>query len=275
MAPNSLAIYTPEKQQEIVELMGFKGTQQHTALLFQLAEHYQLDPLTKEIALIPGKGPFIGVWGRLHIAHRSGMLDGLEMDDEEEDDRHYKVRCIVWRKDQQRPAAKVLGRVGRHEKKEWPFEIARARAVRAALGFSFSIHDAYDTQDEDDWAPAPDERLQASVTPPEPDEKPRRARKVSRTTGEVVDVEPATVVVGGHTLAQRLAMAAKEAGIDDDQTRWDVIRAATDGAAGRGQEVNEEQAPRVLEAFGGLAGGSVELRYEPDGTPRLFRVGKR
>lgn len=312
---NSLAIYTPERQREVLELMGLKGTPQQINLLFQLAEHYQLDPLIKEVTLIPGKGPFIGVWGRIHIAQRSGMLDGLEMDDEEEDDRHYKVRCVVWRKDQSHPAAKVVGRVGKHERKDWPFEIARARAVRAATGYAFSIHDAYDHDDDSDWVPAPDERLPGSAQPEEvtkPAAAPKRTRKVNKTTGEVIDVnpeptseptsgaaasgqsaeptptgspgpapaapdnEPATVVVGGHTLAQKLAMAARDAGIDDDTTRHDVIQAATrnpDGTsrAARGQDVTEEDAPRVSEAFAGLADGTVELRYGPTGQPRLVR----
>ena len=306
MTSSSLAVYTPERQREVVELMGFKGTPQHTALLFQLAEHYQLDPLTKEISLIPGKGPFIGVWGRIHIGQRSGMLDGFEADDEWETDAGlYCVRCIVWRKDMGHPAAKVIGRVNKTERKDWPWEIARARAVRAGFGYAFNIHDAYDTGDESDWVPAPDERIQASVVTSAPDEgrngettaAPKRARKVNKKTGEVIDVpgppeqttsgaeacspagpppsdtpEPPTVLVGGHTPAQKIAMAARNAAIDDDETRHDVIKAATGGAAKRGQEVQPDQYDRVISAFDGLADGTVELRYDPDGTPKLYKV---
>lgn len=310
MTTTTLEVYTPEKQRQVVELMGFKGTPQQTALLFQLAEHYQLDPLIKEVVLIPGKGPFIGVWGRIHIAQRSGMLDGLEMDDETEDDRHYKVRCVVWHKGQTHPAAKVIGRVGKHEKKDWPWEIARARAVRAALGFAFSIHDAYDHQEDEDWVPAPDERLdgdgtihQATVVGTEDTPAPaapKKTRRVNKKTGELVDVPPAseqpsgaqartpaapatpdtdppTVVVGGHTIAQRLAMAARDAGIDDDPTRHDVIRAASRSTYARGSDIPEEGydpdlVDRIFDAFTGLKTGGVELRYEPDGTPKLFKV---
>lgn len=318
MASNSLAVYTPEKQREIVELMGFKGSPQHTTLLFQLAEHYQLDPLIKEISLIPGKGPFIGVWGRIHIAQRSGMLDGFEADEETHEDGLYIVRCIVWRKDMGHPAAKVKGRVRDAEKKDWPWEIARARAVRAAFGYAFNIHDAYDQTDED-WGPPPDERLEATivaeaaeeVTPPAPAAAPKRTRRVNKKTGEVIDVtpnpaeptpgaadsgqaaestkgppgsapaapdtEPATVVVGGHTIAQKLAIAARTAGIDDDNTRHDVIRAASHGHYKRGTDIPEDgydpdTVDRIFEAFAGLADGTVELRYLPDGTPKLYRI---
>jgi hypothetical protein len=320
----TLEVYTPEKQRQVVELMGFKGTAAETTLLFQLAEHYQLDPLTKEISLIPGKGPFIGVWGRLHVAHRSGKLDGLEMDDEFESDKHYCCRVIVWRKDQGRPAAKVIGRVGKHERKDWPLEIARARGLRAALGFAFSIHDAYDQADEDDqWVNPPDERVDQNgtvitasvateeVTTSPPAAAPKRARKVNKTTGEVVDVpgptepksgagqpagagetsasvtptrpdpapdtEPPTVLVGGHTLAQKIAIAARDAGIDDDETRHDIIQAASRGTYQRGTDIPEngydpDLVDRIFAAFEGLKTGGIELRYDPDGTPKLYKV---
>jgi hypothetical protein len=337
MAGTTLELYTPEKQKEVLQLLGISGPSNHLQLLFQLGEKYQLDILTKEITLIPGKGPFIGVWGRLHIAHRSGKLDGLEMDDEWETDKHYCVRVIVWRKDMGRPAAKVIGRVGKHEgskdkngvwhAKEWPLEIARARGLRAGLGFAFSIHDSYDTDDEDanDWVAPPDERIDqngavvGTIIPAAPAQEevtttaqaaaaPKRTRRVNKKTGEVIDVpagppehtpgagepagtgetsasvtpsrpdpapdttEPATVLVGGHTPAQRIAMAARNAGIDDDPTRHDVVRAATNGAATRGQEVQADQYDRVIAAFDGLSDGTVELRYAPDGTPKLYNV---
>ncbi|MDQ1490559.1 MAG: hypothetical protein QOJ23_3073 [Actinomycetota bacterium] len=339
MAGTTLELYTPEKQKEVLQLLGISGPSNHLQLLFQLGEKYQLDILTKEITLIPGKGPFIGVWGRLHIAHRSGKLDGLEMDDEWETDKHYCVRVIVWRKDMGRPAAKVIGRVGKHEgskdkngvwhAKEWPLEIARARGLRAGLGFAFSIHDSYDTDDEDanDWVAPPDERIDqngavvGTIIPAAPAQEevtttaqaaaaPKRTRRVNKKTGEVIDVpagppehtpgagepagtgetsasvtpsrpdpapEPPTVVVGGHTLAQKIAMAAREAGIDDDQTRHDVISAASRGTYQRGSDIPEagydqDVVDRIFDAFAGLKTGAVDLRYEPDGTPKLFKV---
>jgi hypothetical protein len=67
-------------------------------------------------------------------------------------------------------------------------------------------------------------------------------------------------------------MAARNAGIDDDPTRHDVVRAATNGAATRGQEVQADQYDRVIAAFDGLSDGTVELRYAPDGTPKLYKV---
>lgn len=270
MVGNSLAIYTPERQREVVELMGLKGSDTHISLLFQLAEHYSLDVKLKEITLIPSKGPFIGVWGRIHIAQRSGMLDGFEADDEWHTDGLYHVRCVVWRKDQSHPAAKVIGRVRDTERKDWPWEIARARALRAALGYAFNIHDSYDQTDED-WGPAPDERFQATTNGEE--EPTGGARTIDVSTGEVhiqpeTPTGPATVIVGGHTLAQKIAMAARTADIDEDELRHSIIDLATNGEYTRGSDIPEDAADsavvkRIFEAFTGLADGSVELRYDP------------
>jgi hypothetical protein len=227
MASNSLAVYTPEKQREVLSLLGIQGPDNHIQLLFKLAEHYDLDPLTKEITLIPKKGPFIGFWGRLHVAHRSGLLDGLEADDETEDEHFYKVRAVVWRKDMGRPAAKAIGRVAKTEEKDWPFEIARARALRAALGFAFSIHDIFDG--DDDWTPPPDERLQATVidvpdaadTPRE--EEPQKqvatrtpAKRVRKKTGEVS--EKTTTPAGHHgaSPAQPSSAGPEDSGAAED-----------------------------------------------------------
>jgi hypothetical protein len=241
---NALVRYDTNQQREIQQLLGFKGTATEITLLFKLAEHYNLDPLVKEISLIPDKGPFIGVWGRLTIAHRDGRLDGLEMDDEWETDKHYCVRVIVWRKDMSRPAAKVIGRVGKHETfkdktgavkpKQWPLEIARARGVRTALGFAFSIHDAYDTQDGDeDWTPPPDERLQAQVinvpdaadTREEEPQKqaatrtPAKKRASKRTGGEAKPDEHTTSPPAGHhgaSTAQPSPAGPEDSGAAED-----------------------------------------------------------
>lgn len=282
---NSLVRYDDDTRRELCSLLGIEGSSSHITLLFKLAEHYDLDILTKEIALIPKKGPFIGVWGRLHIAHRSGRLDGLELDEEYETDTHYCVRVVVWRNDMGHPAAKVIGRVGKHEghtdkhtgeftPKEWPLEIARARGLRAALGFAFSIHDSFDNS-EDNWDAPPDERITATIER----EEGTTGTTTETQTGAGADpgsaAPPRTIVVGGHTAGQRIAIAAKEAGLKDEE-RWDVVRAATAGRYKRGRDVPDDDQialNRILEALQGLRDNTIELRTEPEsGEPRLWKI---
>jgi hypothetical protein len=72
-------------------------------------------------------------------------------------------------------------------------------------------------------------------------------------------------------------MAARDAGIDDDETRHDVIQAASRGTYQRGSDIPEDGydpdlVDRIFTAFTGLGDGTLELRYEPDGTPKLYKV---
>ena len=269
----TLVTYDGDAQKELCALLGISGTASEIKLLFKLAEHYQLDVLTKEISLIPRKGPFIGVWGRLHIAHRSGKLDGLELDDEYDTDLHHCVRCIVWRTDMRHPAAKVIGRVAKADKKDWPYEIARARALRAGLGYAFTIHDSYDATDDENenWMPPPDERIRADAATGEViDAAP--AEEVNGDNPASASTEPRTIIVGGHSLAQRFAIEAKHAGINDDETRHGIIRVLTGGQYQRGTDIPEdapqEVVDHILDGFAGIADGSLYYRCNPDGSVR-------
>lgn len=297
----SVVPYDPQER-ELIALLGLPTDHAHTRALLLVARKYDVDPLLKEITLIPGKGPYIGVHGRLAIAHRTGELDGLSTDDEFEDDLYYKVRATCWRTGRSHPWT-ALGRVLKAEKKEWPWEIARARAVRCVLGLAFGIHDSLD---HEDGGPPPDEYLEAPQAPTMVVEQPseptgpqrtrRRIQAAAPPTESIIvgegaardpDTEPkatgrapspaneedAEVVDDGPlSLAQQIAVAARKAGIDDDLTRHEVIEAATHGRAARGKEVDPKDAERVLSAFRGLADGSVELRYDEDGKAGLWRV---
>lgn len=292
-----------DDQKEILEILGLPEKHIHSKALLLLADRYGLDPLLKEIVVIPGRGPFVGVKGAVSVALRSGLLDGIEADDYEETDTHYIVRCTVWRKDMRHPAAKVKGRVARNEKKEWPFEVARARAIRAALSYAFNIHDDYG---DDDWTPPPDDNQIATIVngkentgptttpradpatgeiagpPPANTENPGEAAREAQDGGPAAappDTEPPTILVGGHTLAQRLAIAARKAGIEEDEDRHAIIRAATKGKWTRGTDIPENADPdtidRIFAAFAGLTNGTIELRYEPDDQPTLWRVRRQ
>ena len=67
---------------------------------------------------------------------------------------------------------------------------------------------------------------------------------------------------------QALAMQAACLGIDD-QTRQDVIYARTKGRTRSGKDLEPHEVIWVASALEELAAGIIELRYAPDGTPRL------
>lgn len=66
------------------------------------------------------------------------------------------------------------------------------------------------------------------------------------------------------------ALAKQAADLDiDDQTRRDVIHAITKGRTTSGKDLEPHEVIWVATAYEELAASIVELRYDPDGTPRL------
>lgn len=77
---------------------------EHQAMLLA-AEKYGLDPLLKHIIVIPNKGTYITRDGWLHIAHREGSLDGIEVLEEDETPTHWTARVAVYVKGKSHPFA--------------------------------------------------------------------------------------------------------------------------------------------------------------------------
>ena len=65
-----------------------------------------LDPVLKHVIVLPNAGANITRDGLLHVAHRSGQLDGIVVDQEptlSDDGRVWVARVSVWRKDMGHP----------------------------------------------------------------------------------------------------------------------------------------------------------------------------
>jgi hypothetical protein len=123
----------------------------HQAALLA-CERYELDPLLKHIVVIPGAGPYITRDGWLHIAHRVGTFDGMEVVETGEDANYWTAKVAVYRKDMGRPFAYV----GRYPKagsnKKYGPEMAIKTAEVAALRRAFPVSGvgAYEERWEDD-----------------------------------------------------------------------------------------------------------------------------
>src|SRR5512147_399807 len=68
----------------------------HQAALLA-CDKYDLDPLLKHIVVIPKAGPYITRDGWLHVAHRSGQFDGMEVVDTSESQSHWIAKVAVYR----------------------------------------------------------------------------------------------------------------------------------------------------------------------------------
>lgn len=133
----------------------------HQAMLLA-ADKYGLDALLKHIIVIPGGGVYVTRDGWLHVAHREGTLDGIEVVSEGETDTHWTAKVAVYRKDMSRPFAYV----GRYPKKgsnakygpEMAVKVAEVAALRRAFPLAgvASYEERWDTNDhEPELAPEP------------------------------------------------------------------------------------------------------------------------
>lgn len=96
------------------------------------------NPVLQHINLIDGK-VYVTHKGLWHLAHRSGMLDGIEVLEEGETQTHYTARVAIYRKDMRYPFAFT----GRYPKggrnKQYGPEMALARAECLALRRAFDV----------------------------------------------------------------------------------------------------------------------------------------
>lgn len=145
----------------------------HQAALLA-AERYGLDPLLKHIIVIQGKGVYVTRDGYLHVAHRSGQLDGIEVVEQGEDDRQWTAKVAVHRKDMSHPFT-FTGRYSRRgANAAYGPEMAVKSAEVAALRRAFPVSGvgAADQPFDDDVTDVllADQQVDTTVdTDPQPD----------------------------------------------------------------------------------------------------------
>lgn len=144
---------------DTLQYLGLDPKRVETRALVLLANRYRLDPLVGEIALIStraGAKVYISRDGMIQIAHRSGQLDGIVVDEERRSSQNdgWTAYVSVWRKDCAHPF-----RYGAQCKDSEPQakagngpEMALARAERRALRRAFAIptDESFDPDDPAD-----------------------------------------------------------------------------------------------------------------------------
>lgn len=122
-----------------LKALGFDPKNPAHRVAVKIAERYELDLLMKELIVIPGKGAYITRDGLLSIAHRSGQLDGITLDEQGETESHWWAIVSVFRKDMQYPF-RYPGRYPMDGKnKEYGPEMAIKAAESMALRRAFRI----------------------------------------------------------------------------------------------------------------------------------------
>ena len=119
-----------------------------------IAKRYELDLMLKHLVLVDGK-PYITRDGLLHVAHRSGQLDGIEVTDPVLEDNYWRARCSVYRKDMSRPftyAGRYPAKGGNQKfAPEMAVKVSEVMALRRAFDISAPVIE--ERWDRDDIAP--------------------------------------------------------------------------------------------------------------------------
>src|ERR1044072_9909997 len=91
----------PIEQEGVLQALGLHPRDPKVQALALVAQRYGLDLILKQVFLIQGT-VYVSHAGLLSVAHRSGQLDGIEVE-VHEDDKKWIATAKVYRKDMSRP----------------------------------------------------------------------------------------------------------------------------------------------------------------------------
>lgn len=128
---------------KVLSYLGLNPDDPRSQAVVAVCQRYDLDPLLKHVIVIPKGGVYITRDGLLHVAHRSGQLDGIVVDQEptlSEDGKEWVARVSVYRKDMRHPFT-FPGRYpvaggNRDYAQEMSLKAAEAHALRRAFDVS-------------------------------------------------------------------------------------------------------------------------------------------
>ncbi|HEX6970500.1 MAG TPA: hypothetical protein VF174_17035 [Micromonosporaceae bacterium] len=204
------------RDEKVLQYLGFSPSDPRSRAVVAVARRYDLDPLLRHVIVIPKGGVYITRDGLLHIAHRSGQLDGIVVEQEptlSEDGREWVARVSVYRKDMRHPFT-VPGRYpvnggNAQYAQEMALKAAEAHALRRAFDVT-----GLPVLDEQRPAAGPSRRVRAAdiVGTPEPaqqtvsggPDRPREFDPDEITDAEAIDAD-----------AEAAAQAAEEAARED------------------------------------------------------------
>ena len=124
---SELAIHDGIDREAILRHLNLNPQDVNTQALLLICQRYDLDPVMKHVVLISGR-PYVTRDGYLHVAHRSGQLDGIEVLETSENNDEWAAKVAVWRKDMGRPFTYV----GRYPKSGQQKKYGPEMAIKTA-----------------------------------------------------------------------------------------------------------------------------------------------
>lgn len=181
---------------------------------------------------------------------------------------------ITWTMDD----AKKAGLAGKQNWSKYPRAMLTARATTelcrllfpdVIAGISYSLEELEDGDTSANGAappsPEPEQDGPKTRTRKAPATRPARATKGKAAAGTTApppplpgEEEPPAPAAGGMPIPQKIAMRARDAGVD----HHDVVAAVTSGTKRSSMDCDAAEQAAVLDAIGGIARGELELVTE-------------
>jgi hypothetical protein len=170
-----------------------KASPDQRELALNIAQRYELDLLMKHLVLIDGR-PYITRDGLLHVAHRSGQLDGMTTSEPVVVDEFWRATASVYRKDMSHPFTYT----GRYPTKGGNAKFAPEMAVKVAE--VMALRRAFDVA-----APTAEERWDMEVPAEPPAPAPTLAERAAQaraaiTTDATTETSPTGAADGASVL---------------------------------------------------------------------------
>lgn len=129
-----------EADQNLIQYLGLNPRSPADRAVVAVCRHYGFDPLLKHVVVIPKSGVYITRDGLLHVAHRSGQLDGIVVDkDPTFQDEEWVAKVSVYRKDMSHPFTFPGRYPANGTNKQYAPEMALKAAEAHALRRAFDI----------------------------------------------------------------------------------------------------------------------------------------
>ena len=248
-----------ENDTKVLQYLNLNPTNPQARAVVAVARYYGLDPLLKHVIVIPKGGVYITRDGYLHVAHSSGQLDGIVVDQEpalSDDGKEWVARVSVYRKDMRFPFTYPGRYAVNGSNREYAQEMALKAAEAHALRRAFNVT-GLPAEDEQRPEPEQQSRVRASdlVQPGDDTPVPEPTREHSPEVDEPVDAEIVeSEPVTDRQLRMLHALFTKAEWTDRD----DRLRAASK-LAGRelssSKDLTRDEASKVIDALKTITDG--------------------
>lgn len=259
-----VAVFQADSQ-AIAQYLGLNPRDPKSHAVVAVCERYGLDPILKHVVVIPQGGVYVTRDGLLHVAHKSGKLDGIVVEEEGETAAEWWCRVAIYRRDMSHPF-RYRGRyskAGGNKKygPEMALKCAEALALRRA--FDVTGLPVFEERDAEPRAAVVQTARLAPVAAPEPEPAVDQDGVISEP--EFVEPEPveAEFVEDGDEprsegQSKRLFELLRALGISDRDSGLEMIASILGHAVESTKTLTRADAATVIEALESMGNGGSD-----------------